>query len=160
MKKFTLNLKKCVLFSAFLTFFVFSGFDIPEDHTVIIQNLLNKYYDNEAQGKELKRIELNVTNTGFCRYRKVYNSGKVEYYAFNLSRFKTLDYYGNAEKGELYLRTKNDDVIVQIRNDRKGEIDSTTTYMVIPLKNIDVEQLNALGESLRSVNSLTLSANK
>ncbi|WP_379089061.1 hypothetical protein [Pedobacter sp. UC225_65] len=114
MKKFTLNLKKCVLFSAFLTFFVFSGFDIPEDHTVIIQNLLNKYYDNEAQGKELKRIELNVTNTGFCRYRKVYNSGKVEYYAFNLSRFKTLDYYGNAEKGELYLRTKNDDVIVQI----------------------------------------------
>ncbi|WP_379089064.1 hypothetical protein [Pedobacter sp. UC225_65] len=46
------------------------------------------------------------------------------------------------------------------RNDRKGEIDSTTTYMVIPLKNIDVEQLNALGESLRSVNSLTLSANK
>ncbi|KQC00310.1 hypothetical protein [Pedobacter sp. Hv1] len=160
MKKFTLNLKKCVFFSALLTFIVFSGFDLPEDDTVVIQNLLNKYHDSEAQGKELKRFELNVTNTGFCRYRKVYNNGKVEYYAFNLSRFKTLDYYGNAERGELYLRTKNDDVIVQVRNDRKGEIDSTTTYMVIPLKNIDVEQLNALAESLRNVNSSTLSANK
>ena len=160
MKKFTLNLKKCVFFSALLTFVVFSGFDLPEDDTVRIQNLLNKYYDSEAQGKELKRFELNVTNNGFCRYRKVYNNGKVEYYAFNLSRFKTLDYYGNAERGELYLRTKNDDVIVQVRNDRKGEIDSTTTYMVIPLKNIDVEQLNTLAESLRSVNSLSLSANK
>lgn len=160
MKKFTLHLKKCVFFSACLCCFLFSGFNDPEEHTVIIQNLLNKYYDNEVQGKELKRFELNVTNTGFCRYRKIYVNGKVEYFAFNLSRFKTLDYYGNTERGELYLRTKNDDVIVQTRNDRKGEVDSTATYMVIPLKNIDVEALNALQESLRSVNSSALSANK
>ncbi len=160
MKKFTLNLKKCVFFSVCLCSFLFSGFNPPEEDTVVIQNLLNKHYDHDAQAKELKRVELNVTNTGFCRYRKIYNNGKTEYFAFNLSRFKTLDYYGNEERGELYLRTKNDDVIVQTRNDRKGEVDSTATYMVIPLKNIEVAQLNALNESLRSVNSLALTANK
>jgi len=159
MKKFTLNLKKCVFFSICLSFLIFSGFDLPEEQTVFIQNFLTKYYDLESQGKEIKRFEINVTNTGFCRYRRFFNKGKEEYFAFNLSRFKSMDYYGNAIKGDLYIRTKNDDVIVQTRNDRKGEVDSTSTYLVIPLKNVDVEQLNALEENFRKINQ-SLMANK
>ena len=159
MKKFTLGLKKCVLLLACLSFLLFSGFDLSEEQTVFIQSFLSKYYDNEGHGKDIKRYEINVTNTGFCRYRKIFVNGKEEYYAFNLSRFKSMDYYGSTTKGDLYIRTKNDDVIVQIRNDRKGEIDSTSTYLVIPLKNIEIEQLNSLTENLGKI-SQSLNTNK
>jgi hypothetical protein len=159
MKKFTLNLKKGVFFLASLSFLLFSSFDLPEDETAYIQSFLTKYYDLEAQGKEIKRFDINVTNTGFCRYRKVYSNGKEEFFSFNLSRFKGMDFYGTTVKGELYLRTKNDDVVVQTRNDRKGEIDSTGTYLIIPLKNVDEIQLNQLAEHFKAVNTLLL-ANK
>ncbi|MEE1945575.1 hypothetical protein VRU48_10705 [Pedobacter sp. KR3-3] len=161
MKKFTLSLKKSVFFSSCLVLCVFSGFNSAEEHTVTIQQLLTKYHDNDALGRDVKRFEINVTNTGFCRYRKVFNNGKQEYFAFNLSRLKSMDYYGNVERGELYLRTKNDDVIVQTRNDKKGDIDSMGTYLVIPLKNINVEQLNELSLNFKQVNeSLLVASNK
>jgi hypothetical protein len=159
MKKFTLSLKKGVLFLAGLSFLLFSGFDLPEEQAIYIQGFLTKYHDLEAYGKEIKRFEINVTNTGFCRYRKIYSNGKEEYFSFNLSRFKSMDFYGTAANGELYLRTKNDDVVVQTRNDRKGEIDSTGTYLIIPLKNVDEIQLNQLAEHFKTVNAL-LSSNK
>ena len=160
MKKFTLNLKIVFSFTVCLAFCVFSGFDLPEENTVFIQNMLTKYYDKEGQNPEIKRYEINVTNTGFCRYRRVYTNGKEEYFAFNLSRFKAMDYYGTSTKGDLYLRTKNDDVIIQTRNDSKGEIDSMGTYVVIPLKNIDVAELNALAENFRKINQTLVASNK
>lgn len=156
MKKFTLNSKKGVFFLASLSFLLFSGFDLPEEQTVYIQGFLTKYYDLEGQGKEIKRFDISVTNTGFCRYRKVYTNGKEEFFSFNLSRFKSMDFYGTTARGELYLRTKNDDVVVQTRRDRKGEIDSTGTYLVIPLKNVDEVQLNQLAEHFKTVNTLLL----
>ena len=151
MKKFTIHLKKWVFFSVCLCFCLFTGFNVPEKQGVDIQDFLIKYYDTDALGKEIKRYEINVTNTGFCRYRKVFINGKEEYYAFNLSRFKSMDFYGTNLKGDLYLRTKNDDVVVQTRNDRKGEIDSTGTYVVIPLKNVDEVQLNELALHFKQV---------
>jgi hypothetical protein len=154
MKKFTLNLKIVFSFALCVSFCVLSGFDKTEENTVFIQNMLTKYYDLEGQSKDVKRFEINVTNTGFCRYRKVFNSGKQENFAFNLSRFSSMDYYGTSLKGELYLRTKKDDVIVQTRNDRKGEIDSTSTYMVIPLKNIDIDDLNLLAAHFKQMNAV------
>ena len=160
MKKFTLNLKIVFSFTVCIAFCVFSGFDLPEENTVFIQNMLTKYYDKEGQNQEIKRYEINVTNTGFCRYRRVYTNGKEEYFAFNLSRFKAMDYYGTSTKGDLYLRTKNDDVIIQTRNDSKGEIDSMGTYVVIPLKNIDVAELNALAENFRKINQTLVASNK
>ncbi len=160
MKKFTLNLKKFVFFSVCLSFLLFSGFDLPEEQTVYIQSMLLKYYDNDLQSKEVKRYEINVTNTGFCRYRKIFTNGKEEYYAFNFSRFKSMDFYGTAEKGELYLRTKSDDVVVQTRNDRKGEIDSTGTFVVIPLKNIDEVLLNQLANHFKKVSEELIAGNR
>jgi hypothetical protein len=152
MKKFTLNLKKCVFFSVSLSFLLFSGFEVPTEETVFIQNFLVKYYDKEGHGKDIKRFEINVTNTGFCRYRRTFTNGKEEYFAFNLSRFKDMDFYGDAARGELYLRTTKDDVVIQTRNDRKGEIDSTGTYVVIPLKNVDEQQLNELAFHFKKAN--------
>lgn len=134
----------------------FYGFALPEEPMVYIQNMLQQHYDIEATGKEMKRFELNVTNTGICRYRKVYNNGKEEYFAFNLNKFKNMDFYGTTAKGNLYLRTKNDDVIVQTRNDRKGDVDSMATYLAIPLKNIEADELNALAENFKRINNTVL----
>jgi hypothetical protein len=152
MKKFTLNLKKCIFFSVSLCVLVFSGFEVPEEQTTLIQDFLTKYYDLDAQSKQIKRFEINLTNTGFCRYRRFYTKGKEEYFAFNLARFKSMDYYGNETSGDLYIRTQKDDVIVQTRNDRQGEVDSTATFLVIPLRNVTAAQLTELEVNFRKIN--------
>ncbi len=160
MQKFTLNLKKCVFVLLGMVFLFLSAFIKADDAKKSIHIILNKYYDKEGQNEPLKSYQLNVTNNGFCRYKKVYNSGKEEFFAFNLMRFKSLDYYGDSERGELWLRTKSDDVIVQTRNDKEGEIDSMSTYVIIPLKNIDVDQLNELADRLRKLTQPDLAMNK
>jgi len=151
MQKFTLNLKKYVFFSICLVFLVCSGFETAEESMAIIQNTLNKYYDSNAENVGLKRYELNVTNTGFCKYKKTYSNGKTEFFSFNLSRFKGVQYYGTVKKGALYLFTNSDDVIVQTHNDRKGDVDSMATHMIIPLKEIDEDVLNTLAAQLLKV---------
>ena len=151
MQKFTLHLKKSVFFSICLVLLVCSGFETAEESTAVIQNTLTKYYDSTVDGSTLKRYELNVTNTGFCKYKKIYVSGKTELFSFNLLRFKGMEYYGTTERGELHLYTKNDDVIVQTHNDRKGDVDSMATHMVIPLKQIDQDVLNNLATQFLNV---------
>lgn len=160
MQKFTLGLKKSVFFVFGLAFLLFSGFIVPEDNRLFIHNLLNKHYDKDGQQEPLKHYELKITNNGFCRYRKVYTNGKEEFFAFNLSRFKSMDYYGNTTSGELWLRTKNDDVIVQTRNDKKGAIDTMSTYLVVPLKNIDEDKLNELANHFRQLTQAGLMVNR
>lgn len=159
MQKFTLRLKKSVFFFICLVFLVCSGFETVNESTAIIQNILTKYYDSAVDGNTLKRYELNVTNTGFCKYKKVYTNGKTEFFSFNLSRFKSMDYYGTTARGELHLHTQNDDVIVQTHNDRKGDVDSMATHMVIPLREIDQDVLNDLATQFKQVNTI-LAKNK
>ena len=159
MQKFTLHLKKSVFFSICLIFLVCAGFEIADESTTIIQNTLTKYYDTTVGGNVLKRYELNVTNTGFCKYKKVYTNGKTEFFSFNLSRFKHMEYYGTTARGELHLHTQHDDVIVQTHNDRKGNVDSMATQMIIPLKDIDQDVLNTLAAQFTQVNT-TLAKNK
>ena len=160
MQKFTLDLKKFVFFLFGLAFLLLSGFVYSGDSRAFIHDWLNKYYDKDGQTEVLKRYELNVTNSGFCRFRKVYANGKEEFFSFNLSRFSSMDYYGNTNNGELWLRTKNDDVIVQTRNDKQGEVDSMATYMIVPLKRIDEEKLNELASHFRQLTQASLAANK
>lgn len=156
MKKFTLNLKIVFSFAVCLIFCVFTAFHVAEENTILIQNILTKYYNNDDEARDIKRYEINVTNTGFCRYRKVFNNGKQEYFAFNFARLKSIDYYGTTSKGKLYLQTNGDDVIVQTRNDRKGDVDSMSRFVVIPLKNIDADELNALAENFKRMNTKVL----
>ena len=152
MQKFTLYLKKSVFFSVCLVFLICTAFQTAEENTEIIQNTLIKYYDSSVEGSTLKRYELNVTNTGFCKYKKIYVNGKTEFFSFNLSRFKGIEYYGNTARGELHLYTNNDDVIVQTHNDRKGNVDSMATHMIIPLKEIDQDVLNSLAAQFKQAN--------
>lgn len=144
MEKFTIYLKNILLIAFAAVSIGFVTANIPEETRSFIHQTLNNHFDSSLSSEPLKQFEINVTNNGFCRYRKVFKNGKQEFFAFNLSRFKTLDYIGTNKSGELYIRTQNDDVIVQTRNDRKGDVDSMATYIVIPVKDIDTENLNKL----------------
>jgi hypothetical protein len=159
MKKFTLHLKKFVFFGVGFIFFLCCSFQTAADGTSIIQQMLVKHYDNLADGEVIKRYELEVINTGICRYKKIYKTVKTDFFAFNLSLFKRMDYYGTSSRGRLYLQTNNDDVMVQTRNDRNGDVDSMRNYMEIPLKEIDADELNILSAQFKQLN-LTLAINK
>lgn len=160
MKKFTFNLRKC---GFILTGLVLMSFSVPillEEQAVYIQNMLKDHYDERSVAPEIKRYELNVTNTGFCRYKCYFTSGKVAYFSFNLKKFKDIDYYGSDKRGTLYLRTIGEDVIMQTYNDRRnGDIDSMASCMSIPLKNIEPQDLIDLSDRLAKMNA-QLSAQK
>ena len=88
-----------------------------------------------------------VTADYFIRLRKTYAKGKEEYYSFNLKNFNDLDYSGTSVKGTLELKTMADDIIVQTRNDRSGDVDSMTTVLNIPVKNMEPEKLDSLRDA-------------
>lgn len=151
MKKFTfcLRLLSISVFCMFLC--AFSYRDSVEEYVNYLQKSFTDHYDFSQESSTIKKFELNVTNNGFCRYKRYFTNGKVEYFAFKLAKFKDLDYYGTTTSGKLFLRTKNDDVIVQTYNDRAGDVDSMGTCIVIPLKNIEAEDLNQIKESLNRI---------
>ncbi|WP_316832889.1 hypothetical protein [Pedobacter aquatilis] len=151
MKKFTFCLKLALIPAFCLLLTAFSLKDSLEEYVVFLQKSLTEHYDSSQENTQIKKYELNVTNNGFCRYKRYFNNGKIEYFAFKLAKFKDLDYYGTTASGLLYLRTKNDDVIVQTYNDKKGDVDSMGTAMIIPLKNIEAEDLNRIRESLTKI---------
>ena len=157
MNKFTLSLKMslCLLLCLLLMAFCIPG--LLDEELAYIGKKLSEHHDSEHAKEQIKRYELNVTNTGFCRYKRYYVNGKVEYFSFNLIKFKDLDYYGTDKNGLLYLRTSGENVIVQTYNDKKdGDVDSMATYMVIPLKNIEPGDLSDLSERLVKLNAQLL----
>lgn len=157
MNKFTLGLKMSLSILFCMMLMAFSADALLDEQLTYIQNKLQEHHDSEHGDEQIKRYQLNVTNTGFCRYRRYYASGKVEYFSFNLVKFKDIDYYGTDKSGQLYLRTKGEHVIVQTYNDKKGgDVDSMATYMVIPLKNMEPQDLSDLMERLVKTNAQLL----
>jgi hypothetical protein len=118
-----------------------------QDWLVWTNKCLSQTYDPSADTK-LKKWELTVTSDYFFRLRKTYAKGKEEYYSFNLHKLNDLDYSGNINGGILQLKTLADDIIVQTRNDRKGDVDTMTTLLNIPVKNMEPERLDSLREAL------------
>jgi hypothetical protein len=151
MKKFTFSLKLTLISVLGLFLCAFSSRDSIDEYVNYLQKSFTEHYDITQEGSSIKKYELNVTNNGFCRYKRYFNNGKIEYFAFKLAKFKDLDYYGTTASGKLFLRTKNDDVIVQTYNDKAGDVDSMGTCVVIPLKNIEAEDLNQIKESLTRI---------
>jgi hypothetical protein len=64
-----------------------------------------------------------------------------------------MDYYGTTTSGKLYIHTKGDDVIVQTYKDKGGDVDSMATQVVIPLKNMEAEDLNLIRDNLNKINA-------
>ena|ERR1700744_1594438 len=102
---------------------------------------------NSSLDTKLKKFDFSVTSDAFVRLRKTYAKGKEEYYSFNLHQFNDLDYLGNTTNGTLVLKTIADDIIVQTRNDRKGDVDSMTTVLQVPVRNMEPERLDSLRQA-------------
>ena len=117
------------------------------DWLVWTNKCLTQTYDATTDAK-LKKWELSVTGDDFIRLRKTYARNKQVYYSFNLNKLNEIDYSGNATKGTIELKTIADDIIVQTYNDRKGDVDSMTTVLDIPVKDMTTERLDSLKEAL------------
>ena len=154
MKKFTIGLKISVISVVCTTLCAFSDPDTIEHYTSFLQKSFLDHYDISQESKQIKRYELNITNNGFCRYKRYYNNGKTEYFAFKLAKFKDMDYFGSPTAGKLFIRTKGDDVIVQTYKDRGGDVDSMATQVIIPLKNVEAEDLNLIHDYLERITKL------
>jgi hypothetical protein len=157
MKKFTQIMKNWYFLSLFPLFFICSSFYIiysDEEQAEFIEKKLTALYDNQRAEKIIKRYELSVTKSGFCRYKVHYQNGKIEYFSFNFLKYKDIDFLGSSVRGFLYLRTMDDDVIVQTYHDRDGDIDSMANFMIIPLRLVEPQDLNILGEQFRSMSAV------
>ncbi len=88
MKKFTLLLKMLMFGLLCLLFYAFSPLDLLEEQTLYLQKKLIDHYDTDQDKTQIKQYELKVTNSGFCRYKRHYANGKIEYFSFNFSKFK------------------------------------------------------------------------
>ncbi len=143
-------IKKPLLFAAVIlaisVSYCFKHSMTEQDWLIWANKCLTQSYDPSADSK-LKKFEFSVTTDSFIRLRKTYAKGKEEYYSFNLHNLNDIDYMGNTVTGTLQLKTMADDIIVQTRNDRKGDIDSMTTVLNIPVKNMEPDRLDSLREA-------------
>jgi hypothetical protein len=118
-----------------------------QDWLAYTNRCLAQSYDASGESK-LKKVELILTPDYFIRLRKTYAKEMQEYYSFNLHQLNDFDYLGNTTTGILEFKTQADDIIVQTYNDRRGDIDSMTTVLDIPVKNMEPERLDSLHEAL------------
>jgi hypothetical protein len=151
MKKFTKSLRYCTIAALGLALCSFCTFKLFDEEAVYLERKLIKHYDISQEGPDILSYELQVTNSGFCRYKRHFSNGKTEYFSFNTVKFKSLDYSGTTKSGRLFLHTIKDDVIVQTFNDSDGDIDSMATFLSIPLKDIGSADLADLTEKFRQL---------
>lgn len=134
----------CLIISAF----TYKSDELMHQLAEQTQAKLNVLHLTEPESMKIKKCEITISDEGFLRYRKTFLSGKQEYYSFNLSRLKTLDYIGNTESGNLAVKTIEDDVIVQTYNDRSGNVDSMSVGLNIIVGKLEPEDLNDLHNKL------------
>ncbi len=108
---------------------------------------LYKGFDPTDEGK-ITGWQFYVTPDNFMRFKKIYYKGRQAYFSFNIHRFHDLSYIGDRTKGVVQIKTQADDIIVQTYNDPKGNVDSMSTVLKIPVKNVSMEQIDSLKKAL------------
>lgn len=103
---------------------------------------------NPAAEPKLKDWKIEVTPTHFIRLSKLYPHGKREYFAFDLRRFAEADYAQHETLDTLQLKTTGKDIIVQTYNNPKGDINSMTSVIDIPVKAMSPERIDSLNNAL------------
>jgi hypothetical protein len=134
------------LFSVFL-FAAISWKIVKNDELKWIQQILSASY-NQAADTGLKKWDISVTFEGFFRLRKHFTSGKQEYFSFNFKRLSDIDFDGTLDSGHIVFTTSADDIIVQTYNDPKGNIDSMTSILSLPVIDLKPEQLDSIKNSI------------
>jgi hypothetical protein len=121
----------------------------PADEQLLLwgNNCLMRCFDPTNEIK-IKKWELQLTPEGFFRLRKTYHNGKQEYYSLHLKRLDEMNYLGTTAIGILQLKATGDDIIVQTYDDPKGDIDSMSNMLNIPVKNMEPQQVDSLRATL------------
>lgn len=134
-----------------------TSFKIEGDiHSLVRQTQLklNSLFNNNDEIVKVKNHEILVTDDGFIRYRKIFPTGKQEYYSFNLLRLNSIGYLGDNTEGTLQIKTITDDVIIQTYNNPKGNIDSMSSRFDLPLKSTEPEDLIQIHANLFEIKKL------
>lgn len=97
---------------------------------------------------KLKKWEISVTPEHFIRLRKTYQHGKQEYFSLYLNKLDSVNYQGTPAAGQLRFKAIADDIIVQTYDDPKGDIDSMSTVLNIPVKGLSRERLDSLNDAI------------
>jgi hypothetical protein len=154
-----MNIKKVFLAAAVVVMaapnYGFKSTLTEQDWVDYANRCLTQCYNHAAEPK-LKKVEISITDDDFIRLRKTFAKNKQVYYSFNLHKFNELDYVGSASKGILKLETVADNVIVQTYNDRHGDVDSMSTFLNIPVKNMAPGRLDSLKQAFNYFKSKEL----
>lgn len=134
----------CVSMAFTLSSWRFSKYE--ESWEWIQRCLLQSY--NQLSETSLKKWDLSVSPEGFFRLKKVFPSGKQEYFSFNISRLKEINFRGSSDSGEIIFVTREDDIIVQTYNDPHGNIDSMSTVFKLPVLGMEPQKLDSLRNAL------------
>lgn len=114
--------------------------------------LINQYkLHNAEQDFGAKTASFEISDNGFIRYKKTIAGNKTEYYSVKLDQFKDAYYLGDEKEGWLLLKFTDEAVIYQTYNDKAGNVDEMLTEIKIPLKNIDVNDINILYEAMKTL---------
>ncbi len=145
---------RCFPAMILIALMAFRGDELAQKLALQAQQKLTALHGTDAEALKIRKCEITISEEGFLRYRKTYTSGKQEYYSFNLSRLRSIDYLGNSGSGNLIIRTMEDDIIVQTYNDRSGNVDSMSVDMKINLQAIEAEDLSGLQQDLFEIKRL------
>lgn len=118
-----------------------------EESWVWIQRCLLQSF-NQSAGSPLKKLDLSVTPDGFFRLRKYFPTGKQEYFSFRFTRLSEIEYEGSVASGNIVFKTLSDDIIVQTYNDPRGNIDSMSAFLAVPVVNMEPERVDSLRNAL------------
>ncbi len=103
----------------------------------------------------IKTANFEISENGFIRYRKTDNTNKSEYYSVKLKEFEEARYLGDEQAGWLLLKFTSEAVIYQTYNDKAGNIDEMLAEIRIPLKNINVDDINTLCSAINSLKNFS-----
>lgn len=135
--------------------FIFSWLASFQDNLASLRkDIMNIYHQYEAE-KHIghKSYQLEITDKGFVRYKKVLANNKSEFFSVKANRIKDIDFYGNENSGWFVLKCERESVIYQTRSDPSGNVDSMAHEISFPLHRISVEELNILREKFMKVNA-------
>ena len=134
---------------------VLSGwrFSSSDEHWKWIQRCLIQSY-NQQEDSPLKKWDLSVTPKGFFRLKKYFPSGKQEYFSFHFNKIKDIEYSGTSASGDILFKTLEDDIIVQTFNDPKGNIDSMSTVLRLPVLNMEPQTWDTLKTTIISLRNI------
>lgn len=114
--------------------------------------VVNQYKQYSAERDlGIKATSFDISESGFIRYRKTDAANKSEYFSVKLNEFKEASYLGDEKAGWLLLKFTNEAVIYQTYNDKAGNVDEMLAEIKIPLKNIDVDDINSFCNALNSL---------